>query len=414
MKKIKKNNLIGLGGSLLFILLIFILPLNREILLLLNLSIMLFTLWRTRLSIISLWSIITNYVMINVYAYDVTGIAYGILGMTTISFVPMLQYMMILNLSFYFWASSTNFLLQEKKLLNYSGYKPTKGFTAICSIIAILAILIAFPTIPFVFNAGNRFEALLPGNAWNHLSVVALLFIMPNIRKCKFVICTYVFVIFWFLSHYERVDVIGIILALAYIYIASNRSKKIEWKKVFRIGILGIIVFFVLSLIGETRMSSTFSFSKLFEKLLKQNTASDVGFMYDLAIKYTNDHELLHGVSYLRYIFKFIPGMDLNYLETTNILSQYTSFVPGGSFILNEPLMNFGMIGVIIIPNILMWMVYILLKKETKIRYIVFIFLVATPFRYLWYGIEYIETAIVIFIPGLYLVYKCLRMRSVQ
>lgn len=36
----------------------------------------------------------------------------------------------------------------------------------------------------------------------------------------------------------------------------------------------------------------------------------------------------------------------------------------------------------------------------------IYIFLLATPFRYLWYGIEYIETGIVIFIPIIYILYK--------
>lgn len=402
---IKRKNVIGYLLSFLLIILSFVLPVNREILLAFNFAVMIATLFKTRLSIISLCSIVTNYVVINVYAYDISGIAYGILGLTKISFVPMLRYMLIWNLSLLFWGYATRFTEKEKEMLSYDKFNPGKNFSILCSAIAILSILIAFPSIPFVFVANNRFNGLLPGNAWNHLSIVALLFMLPNITKYKFVLVTYGFVFFWFLSHYERVDVLGVIVVLGFIYLAKNHNKKNELKKIVKIAVVGLAAFVMLSFLGESRMGSSLTFSNIFKKLVTQNTASDVGYMYDLAIRYVNEHSLLNGITYIRYFLKFIPGVDLSYLESTNILAQYYA-VPGGSFILNEPLMNFGLMGVVIIPNLLISMIYMVLRKKSNLRYMIYIFLLATPFRYLWYGIEYIETGIVIFIPIIYILYK--------
>lgn len=410
MTRIKIGRLIGLIISLIFTSLVFIVPINREILLIFNLCIMTMTLIKTRLSIVSLWSIVTNYVMINVYAYDVTGSAYGVLGLTNISFVPMLRYMLILNMSLFIWSYSTKILQYEELMLSYSEFKPGRNFTTVCSVIAVLAILIAFPTIPFAFNSEKRFESLLPGNAWNHLAIVTLLFILPNIKRYKKVVCAYIIVCFWFLSHYERVDVLGLLVVMSFIYIVKNKGKKNVWIKYIKVAVIGMMIFVILSFLGEARMNSSFSVTNIAKKIITQNTASDVGYVYDVAIRYMNDYDLLHGVTYLRYLFKYVPGINLDYLEPAIILGQHY-WLPGGSFFLNEPLMNFGIIGVIVVPNIWIFFVYYLLKKETNMRYIIYLFLLATPFRYLWYGMDFIETGLVIFIPGMYLLYKLIRKK---
>lgn len=403
--KIKKEYIIGIIFSVLFTILACVMPTNREVLLFFNMVIVALTLAKTKLSIISLWSIITNYVMINVYAYDVTGNAYGVLGMTNISFVTMLKYMMIFNVCLYIWASSTRILYYEKQMLSFSEFNPGKTFTIICSIIAVFAILIAFPTIPFAFNFESRFQALLPGNAWNHLAIIALLYMVPNIKKYRIVVCTYIFVCFWFLSHYERVDVIGFLIVLVFIYFMKNNKKKNEWIKYIKISILGMMVFAVLSFLGEARMGSNFSITSIVRKLVTQNTASDVGYVYDVAIKYSDDHKLLNGATYLRYLCKFIPGINTNDLIPNVILGKHY-WLPGGEFLLSEPIINFGILGVIVIPNLWIFLVYILISKQTKLRYIIYLFLLVTPFRYLWYGVEFIETGIVIFIPAMYFIYK--------
>lgn len=409
--KLKDNQskIVGMFFSVLLIIFVFILPINREILLVVNCIFLVITLLKSKISIISLWAIVTNYVILNVYFYDVTGLGYGVLALSKIDFVSMLRYMMILNMSFFFWSTSSNFIKREKNILQNTQYNPGEKFSLVCCAIAIITVLIAFPSLPFSF--GNRFEALLPGNAWNHFSIVALIFMIPNIKRYKFVAGTYAFVFFWFLSHYERVDVLGLVVALLLIYAMKKTRKKEEIARILKLGIAFFILFVLMSFLGEARMDSTFSISGILLKLVTQNTASDIGYMYSIAVDYVSKHSLLHGESYLRYLVNLIPIFDTSKLEITTILSQYYG-IPGGAFILNEPLMNFGLWGVIIVPNLFIALVYSLIKKITVYRYIVYVFIIATAFRYLWYGVSFIETAIVLLIPFMYLIYAIMKRRK--
>ena len=104
---LSKSRLIGIIILIILIASIFIFPMDRNGLLLINSVVIIATLINTRVSIISLWSIISNYVMLNVYFYDVTGLAYGILGVSTVDFVTMLRYMLIWNISLFVWGSVT-------------------------------------------------------------------------------------------------------------------------------------------------------------------------------------------------------------------------------------------------------------------------------------------------------------------
>mgnify|MGYP004592400971 FL=1 len=239
---LSKSRLIGIIILIILIASIFIFPMDRNGLLLINSVVIIATLINTRVSIISLWSIISNYVMLNVYFYDVTGLAYGILGVSTVDFVTMLRYMLIWNISLFVWGSVTDFVQRERHILTYDGYAPGKNFSMICCGIAILSIIIAFPTMPFSF--GNRFKALLPGNAWNHFAIIALLFVLTRVREYKFVAATYIFVIGWFLSHYERVDVLGLFIAILTVSIAKNIGKKENLIQIIKIAIICLIVFF--------------------------------------------------------------------------------------------------------------------------------------------------------------------------
>lgn len=403
--KCKQNKILWLLISILLLIFVFIFPLNKDGLLVINFVVLIVTLIKARVSLISLWSIITNYVMINVFFYDISGVGYGILGLSTIDFALMLRYMLVLNISFLFWSVLSDFTKREKNIIRYTCYNPGKNFSIVCCVIAVLTTLIAFPTVPFTFT--NRFEALLPGNAWNHFALVALIFVSPNIKKYKFVKLTYIFVICWFLSHYERVDVLGLAVALLLIYVMKKKEEIIQ---ILKVSVIFLILFILMSFLGEIRMASSFSISGILTKLVTQNTASDVGYMYSIAVDYISTHSLLFGETYLKYVIKVIPILETSNFETATILGQYYG-VPGGSFILDEPLMNFGLLGVIIIPNFYIGLVYSLIKKITVYRYIVFLFIFATAFRYLWYGVGFIETGILWLIPFIYFIYKIMRVR---
>ncbi len=404
--KMNKKKLLHFIILVFAIVLVWLLPLNKELLLAFNLIFVVVILINSKFSIISLWTIITNYVLLNLYVYDLTGVTYGVLGLTkNIDFETMLSFMLFLNLSFFFWSDCTYFRDYEVKLLAYTAYNPGKNFTYTCCILAMLMCIIAFPQMPFFFSDSSRFEALLPGHAWNHFVIVLLIAIYPNLRSSNLVKATYIFSAVWFLSHYERVDILGLIVLVMFLYLRRESINK-NWSSFIKILIVAIVVFVVMSFLGDTRTgTSGLQLSTIFKKILSQNTACDVGYGYHASIDYMHNYPLLYGKTYLRYLVEAIPTLNADTLNPNIILGKYY-WLPGGSFILSEPIINFGLIGVIILPNIYMFLVNTLIRKKSNYRYMAYLFLIATSFRYLWYGINFIETGMLWIIPFVCVLYR--------
>lgn len=384
---------------------------NNQILLIINLFLCTMTILIANISLVSVWTIIINYIILNVYVYNITGEAYGILNLVKeIHFEQMLIYMAIINLSLFFWGSCTKFCENEEKLINFASGKLGNTYIYLCCAIAIVCSIIAFPKMPFSFSANERFEALLPGNAWNHLVIVSLIAVVSELKKNHIVQCTYLFVAFWFLSHYERVDIIGIFILLIVLIMIKIKGK-LKLGNIIKISIVLLGIFTLLTYIGETRMgNSSFSFKYILHKLVSQNTASDIGYGFNSSCDYVLHHQLLYGKSYLVYFLEAIPIFNFEELHVGAMLVNLYN-TPGGEFFLSEPMMNFGILGVAIIPNIYISVIYWFIKKNSKYRKFVYLFLIATAFRYLWYGVSYIETALIWFIPFLYLCEKVLSYR---
>lgn len=379
-----------------------------------NLILMMLILIQSKFSYFSIKAILINYILLPVFFQFNTGESYGILESTKMplhySQINFLIY--IYNAITYIWVNFSSILKNESELLNKE-YSISNASTYFCCFIAVLTTIIAFPTLPFSSEyINNRFVGLLQGNAWNHVAIVSLIFILPNFKKNNVVKITYLFVIFWFISHYERVDIIGL-LVLSFIYILSRR-KKMKFKNYIIGGIIGILVIFTMIYIGEARVNNTqnIQITNLIKKTLVQNTASDLGYVFNSSIEYYKNEDLLLGKTYFTYIMKLIPlvGNDMS----AGIVLQNMYKTPGGEFILSEPLMNFGILGIIIF-QIIEFMIYtIILNKNSKYRFFVYAFLIATVFRTTWYGWLYIEKGVVYFIPIIYGISKIIDGWSIK
>ena len=286
-------------------------------------------------------------------------------------------------------------------------YKVGTISTYFCCFLAIMTAIIAFPGMPFDPKyLDNRFIGLVQGSAWNHLSIVCLLFVLPKFKKSNLVKITYLFVIFWFISHYERVDIIGILL-LSLIYILIKKEK-IKLRTYIIVGITGITAVFTMVFLGELRADNIqdMTITDIARKTLVQNTAADVGYVFNTSIEYAETNELLMGKTYITYFIKLVPFLDSN-VRAGKILNE-TYLTPGGEFILSEPLMNFGVIGILLF-QILEFSIYsAILSKKNRYRFFLYSFLMLTVFRTSWYGWMYIEKAIVYFIPIIYCITKIL------
>lgn len=396
--KIKKENIY------IFLLLVIALVLyysfaNPNILFAFNIIMMLYILFRARISFFSIRVILCNYILFATFSEYNFDMSYGLLHLEDNLYFDKINILIFIYDFFILLVlTNSNIIELEHKQLNKK-YEISKITEYIFGIIAVIATLIALPSLPFQDDYA-RFDALLPGNAWNHIAMVALIFMIPNIKKSKFCKVIYAFVIFWFLSHYERVDIIGMLILIV-IILYKQKERKIKIKNIIVLVFVIFAIIFSMIAIGEKRAgNNSTTLSNLVKKVLVQNTACDVAYVFNSAIDYNNSHQLLYGKTYVTYLVKALPFLDTN--ERTDFILQNEYATAGGDFLLDEPLMNFGIVGVVIYPILEMLIYYFILKKQTRYRFILWSFLIMSVFRTTWYGLYYIEKGIIYFIPIMY------------
>ena len=180
------------------------------------------------------------------------------------------------------------------------------------------------------------------------------------------------------------------------------------------VAIIALICIFMMVYMGEKRVGNAqnIGMENILRKTLVQNTASDIGYVFNSSIDYYKNNNLLMGKTYLTYIIELFPFLDSN-VRAGHILGELYN-TPGGDFILSEPLMNFGVIGVVIF-QVLEYSIYtLILSKKNKYRFFLYAFLMMTVFRTTWYGWIYIEKAVVYFIPIIYFITKYLDEYSIK
>lgn len=373
-----------------------------------NLILMTLIIFKAKFSYFSLKTVLMNYVLIPTFYQYQYGNSYGILELSRLPlhFFDMNLFLIIYNSLCYIWITNTDILSKEKEILqNY----PTisKRSTYILSFIAIISVCIAYPNFPFSSaHMENRFEALLPGRAWNHLAIVSMLLCLPNLKKSKMVKFSYVFVGFWFLSHYERVDILGFFMGLLLMW-CVNRKLQFKFKNLLLLGTILIPILALLTYMGDYR-SGTKSFD--IKSLLVHHTVSDISYVYNSGIQHKIDFGFYYGETYIRYIQELIPTVSSSY-DVAQILSKRYN-TPGGDYLLDEPIINFGIIGVILFQIVEFSILYILMKKKGNYQFFVYVFLIMTIFRTHWYGLAYIETAMIYILPILYFIFIYLNKKK--
>lgn len=374
---------------------------NSNIIFTINIILLLWIIYKAKVSFFSLKIILCNYILMAVFFEYNFDTSYGILHISdNLYYTEMNIIIFIYNFFMLIWLNNTTILELEKKQFN-NKFELPKFAEYLFVGIAVLATIIALPTLPFQDNY-DRFNAFLPGKAWNHVAMIALIFLMPNLKKSKLVKIVYIFVLFWFVSHYERVDAIGVIL-LIIVTLFQQYERKIKLKNVAALLIIGLAILFIMNAIGEIRAGNNpIDVGNLVKKLFVQNTSCDVAYVFNSAIEYRYSNPLLLGSTYKAYLTKAIPLLQTT--ETTDMILKEKYDTAGGDFFLDEPLMNFGMLGVIAYPIIEILIYYAILKKQSKYRFFLWSFLIMTVFRTTWYGLYYIEKGILYIIPIMYFI----------
>lgn len=396
-----KSNYYG-SIFLLIIAVLFAIFRNPNIFFFANVIILIVTLLKCRLSFFSLKTIIVFYTLLPFFFKYNFNYVYGIFQNTNSLYYLLINLVLFLYLFFwlfiYFNTEILNF--EKEKYINKIDIK--KSHAVFFAAMAIIVTLIRFPSLPFL-KEYNRFVSLLPGNGWNHVVMILLAFSIPKLKESNFIKFAFLFVIVWFFGHYERVDCLGIICLLTIIFLSNV---KLNFKKIFITVITFIFLFFLLNVIESVRMGNSINLSNIFTKVLVQSTASDVGYTFDRAIDYTKKNDLLYGSTYLKYIKETVPMLEYKNSSINILNDEY--YTVGGEFILNEPYMNFGILGIIVFSIIEFIYMYYLFKSKHIYSTFALYTLVFSVFRIVWYGISYVETALIWYIPLILLFIKIL------
>ncbi len=410
--KLKKENLFLILLILILVLIYICTEMNPNIIFMANILVCIIICTKAKFSLFSIKSILINYVLIAVAFQYNTGESYGLLelGLFQLRYEQMCMISLIYNIILLFYIVNSKTLEREEEILKYH-LEETNIFSVVCAILAIIFSIIAFPTLNFNLSSETRFQALLPGNAWNHMAIISLIFAIPKFKQSIIVKVSYLFCILWFLLHGERVDMIGLMLATIIMLIVNGKdtAEKILSFKNIKYYIVAFIIVVILVYIGEYRNGNTeIGLSEIYKKILVQNTAADVGYVYNSSILYVEDNGFLYGKSYLLYLLKLIPFISVAEYDVVAIL-QNMYYTAGGILILSEPYMNFGIIGVIVFALLEFGIINIIVKRKKDYNFFLYLFLLATQFRVTWYGIVYIEKGIVYIIPIMYLLYIKIR-----
>lgn len=407
--KVKLKNIVILLVIIVTLITYFICNKSPNVLFISNVLLSLLIFCRAKFSIFSIKTLLVIYVLIAMAFQFNFESSYGILEFSIYKLnFGMANFLCFIYLLIIYIFIINSAILKQERDKQLEIHKISSISVLVCSIIAIVFSIIAFPRLIF---GGARFESLLPGNAWNHIVVIALLLIYPNLKNSVIAKISYIFAIAWFLITGERVDMIGVIICL-FIIVASNRFDGLNRTKLIQILkyiIIAICILFAMIAIGERRANRSISLKNIVKRVLVQNTAADLGYVYNISIEFPNDYGFLYGKTYKNYLDSIIP---FNQEYSAAHLLKDTYYSPGGIFILSEPYMNFGIIGVIAFSLCEMYILHWIIKRKTKYSYYLYLFILATTFRTSWYGISYIEKGIIYILPLLFLIVNNIDKKS--
>ena len=261
-----------------------------------------------------------------------TGTSYGLLELNLypIYLPEILTAMYLYSTTLVFLSTLFKFSLKEKLLIKNNGLDLGQSAIIINNIIAIIFMVVAFPRLGVASNGNARFDMLLPGHAWNQLSIVALLFNFRYLKSHLSVKITYIFVIGWFLIDGERADIAGLILGLSILFF-QKKGKKISWLDTIFLVLLLTAFVILLNFIVVARNSEAYTMKNIIGGLFTTATLSDVGYLCNISIDYWSKFGILKGILLKSNILSAIPFF--NSFDFTKFIDSVHYPNPGGESI---------------------------------------------------------------------------------
>lgn len=320
---------------------------------------------------------------------------------------------------FFYYVWSLLLLINQKTFKHFDAealkyfYQGPKSLLAtwIFSIIAIAASIIYLPDLP-----GRAYTdlsaSLLPGNAWNAVVVVAYFFVLVGVKDSLLRKAALYFVPFWLLTHYARVDILGLVLIM---YLIISNMKKGQWIKsklnFKKLGLLGfgILIFSYLGIVRHSGLiidleSILESVYLLFNYLTVQDLIYSTAAAIEVGQNYGNFHTLLNHIPQLIPSF-FVDNPD----GAPIVIASYihTNF---GLLLYGEYYMNYQLAGLIAAPFVtylILFFPFIILRHllgNFGIAVAYYLLVTATP-RIMWYGYIYYLKPLVVILPVFLILY---------
>ena len=312
------------------------------------------------------------------------------------------------------WVTNKTYRNYDAKILAfYSGTVHSLLATWFFSALAIVSAIIYLPDLP-----GKAYQdlspSLLPGNAWNSVVVISYFFVLMGVKNSAIRKFALLFVPFWLLSHYARVDILGLLLILYLLLTATKRAGVLKSKFSLKNVVLiagGLLVFSYLGLVRHTGL--IFDVEAIWDSvsiLINYPTVQDLVYSTAAAIEVT--HTYGNYYTLIDYIPQLIPsffGIEAQNPQAAHLVASliHTNY---GLFIYGEYYMNFEIMGLIVAPFVTYAVLFVpafLLKKffGNFGMALGYYWIVLTIARVFWYGYIYYIKPLIIIMPIFIILY---------
>ncbi len=312
------------------------------------------------------------------------------------------------------WLTNKTYRNYDAKILSYfTGTVYSLLATWLFSTLAIITSIIYLPDLPGLAYK-DLSPSLLPGNAWNSVVVISYFFVLMGVKESAIRKFAIFFVPFWLLTHYARVDILGLLLIL---YLLLTATKKLDVikshfsvKKAALIG-GGLLVFSYLGLVRHTGL--VFDAEALLESvsmLINYPTVQDLVYSTAAAMEVTQVYGNFYTL--IDYIPQLIPsffGFEADSPEAAHLVASliHTNY---GLFAFGEFYLNFKVIGMVMAPFVTYMILFLpaLILKKLFGNFglaLGYYWIVLTVARVLWYGFIYYIKPLVIILPIFIIIY---------
>lgn len=380
---------------------------NDEIVLIVTAIQVIYIIWKSKFSYLSVLCFIINICLIPEYIQYSGGNTWGLLSM---GYVPIYYYELafccyILNIIIIIIMSHTKALENEKKFFLYQFDISSNMVTILC----IMALLLTYLLMPNLsMFSSRRFSGYISFEGWSCIPFFFIAVSVLSKKKKQLVYPITVIVCLWYIIHGERVDVTGMIVYWMLFYF---NSQKRDIKSIIKYILLGSFLIIIMVIMGAVRDGTNLTINELMYRILVQPTVCDVTNVFNCAVDIVYKHNLFHGLTYFSYLINIIPKLNDPYSFELLIRSK-GYFSAGGGLFFSEAIANYGFVfcvGVVIF-YLLLWSKVI--KKCTKYRALVYMTLCLASFRTAWYGLNYPMVTIIYFIPFVLILNNTLKKGS--